>query len=89
MADRVAMIRERLEHALSPVLIDIIDESHRHAGHTGAASGGGHFNVTVVSDKFTGQSTIQRHRMIYLAVDDLMRTEIHALSIKALAPEET
>jgi len=88
MADRIIMIRERLEKALSPQQIDIIDESQQHAGHAGAASGGGHFSVTIVSEKFNGLSTIERHRQIYLAVDDLMRTEIHALSIKALTPEE-
>lgn len=82
------MIKERLEKAFLPSKLDIIDESHRHAGHAGAASGGGHFNVTIVSDKFRGKTIIERHRAVYLAVDDLMRTEIHALSIKALAPEE-
>ena len=82
------MIRERLEKALSPSQIDIVDESHLHAGHAGAASGGGHFSVTIVSDKFNEQSTIERHRMVYIAVDDLMRTEIHALSIKAFSPDE-
>jgi Stress-induced morphogen (activity unknown) len=86
--DRVTMIKERLEKALSTTRIAVIDESHLHTGHAGAKSGGGHFSVTIVSDKFTGQSMIQRHRMVYLAVDDLMRTEIHALSIKALTPEE-
>jgi len=87
-SDRVIMIRERLEKALSPSQIDIVDESHLHAGHAGAASGGGHFSVTIVSDKFNEQSTIERHRMVYIAVDDLMRTEIHALSIKAFSPDE-
>ncbi|MCK5667909.1 MAG: BolA family transcriptional regulator [Gammaproteobacteria bacterium] len=86
--DRIAEIKARLEQALSPTHIDIIDESHLHAGHAGAASGAGHFNVTIISDKFTGQSAIQRHRMVYLAVDDLMRTEIHALSINAIASDE-
>ncbi|MBI4006459.1 MAG: BolA family transcriptional regulator [Gammaproteobacteria bacterium] len=86
--DRVTMIKERLEKALSTTRIAVVDESHLHAGHAGTKSGGGHFSVTIVSDKFTGQSMIQRHRMVYLAVDDLMRTEIHALSIKALTPEE-
>lgn len=88
MPDRIEMIRQRLEDALAPDEIEIIDESHLHAGHAGAASGGGHFNVTIVSDQFKGKSTIERHRMVYLALDDLMRTEIHALSIKALTPED-
>ena len=87
--DRIAEIKARLEQALSPTHIDIIDESHLHAGHAGAASGAGHFNVTIISDKFTGKSAIQRHRMVYLAVNDLMPSEIHALSINAQTPEET
>ena len=86
--DRIAEIKKRLEEALSPSHIDIIDESHLHAGHAGAASGAGHFNVTVVSEKFEGQSAIQRHRMVYLAVNDLMPSEIHALSIKAQVPDD-
>lgn len=88
MADRVAMIKSRLEQALSPTRIDIIDDSRMHAGHTGAAGGGGHFSVLIVSDKFSGKSMIERHRAVYLAVNDMMPAEIHALSIKALTPDE-
>ncbi len=86
--DRIAEIKTRLERALSPSHVEIIDESHLHAGHAGAASGAGHFNVTVISEKFAGQSAIQRHRMVYLAVNDLMPSEIHALSINAQAPKD-
>ena len=86
--DRIAEIKARLEQALSPTQLDIIDESHLHAGHAGAASGAGHFNITIISDKFAGQSAIQRHRMVYLAVNDLMPSEIHALSINAHTPED-
>lgn len=86
--DRITEIKTRLERELSPTQLDIVDESHLHAGHAGAASGAGHFNVTIVSDKFTGQSAIQRHRMVYLTLDDLMKSEIHALSINAQAPDE-
>ena len=86
--DRVSLIRSCLETALQPVRLEIIDESHKHLGHAGAASGGGHFNVTIVSRAFVGKSTLERHRMVYLAVADLMRTEIHALGIRALSPEE-
>ena len=86
--DRIAEIKARLERELSPSHIEIIDESHLHAGHAGAASGAGHFSVTVVSDKFAGKSAIQRHRMVYMAVDDLMRTEIHALSIQTQVPDD-
>jgi BolA family transcriptional regulator, general stress-responsive regulator len=88
VADRIAMIKSRLEQALSPSQIDITDDSHMHAGHAGAASGGGHFSVTIVSDKFSGKSMIERHRAVYLALNDMMPAEIHALSIKALTPDE-
>jgi BolA protein len=86
--DRIAEIKIRLERELSPTHIDIIDESHLHAGHAGAASGAGHFNVTVVSERFAGQSPIQRHRLVYSALDDLMKSEIHALSINAQVPND-
>lgn len=86
--DRIAEIRSRLQQALSPEHIEIIDESHLHAGHAGAASGAGHFNVSIVSAQFTNQSLVQRHRMVYMAVSDLMPSEIHALSINAIAPDE-
>ena len=82
------MIRTRLEQTLSPARLDITDDSHLHKGHAGAASGAGHFSVVIVSDKFSGQNPVQRHRMVYLAVNDMMPGEIHALSIQALAPEE-
>lgn len=86
--DRVAAIRERLTQQLSPEQLEIVDESHLHAGHAGAASGAGHFAVTIVSDKFQDKSLLERHRMVYMAVDDLMRSEIHALSIQARTTEE-
>jgi BolA family transcriptional regulator, general stress-responsive regulator len=85
---RVERIRERLIKALAPSKLEITDDSHMHKGHPGAASGAGHFSVTIVSDKFTGQNMIQRHRMVYLAVNDMMPSEIHALSINALSPAE-
>ena len=86
--DRVATIQEKLEQALSPQHIEIVDESHLHDGHAGAASGAGHFNVTVVSERFKDQNLLARHRLVYQAVDELMQSEIHALSIKAMTPEE-
>ena len=86
--DRIAEIRARLERELSPTTIDIIDESHLHAGHAGAASGAGHFNVTVVSERFAEQSPIERHRMVYAALGDLMQTEIHALSIQTQVADD-
>lgn len=86
--DRVAIIRRRLDEALAPESVEIIDESHLHVGHAGAAAGGGHFSVTIVADAFRDTSALERHRMVYRALEDLMSTQIHALSIRALAPEE-
>ena len=86
--DRIETIRQQLSDAFAPTHLDIIDESHKHKGHAGAASGAGHFNVTIVSELFTGQATLARHRLVYQAVDNLMLSEIHALSIKALSPDE-
>jgi BolA family transcriptional regulator, general stress-responsive regulator len=86
--DRVALIKEKLNKALAPTHLDIIDESHKHAGHAGARKGGGHFTVTIVSPQFTGKTLVQRHRMVYAAVEELMNTAIHALSINAQTPEE-
>ena len=88
MTDRVEAIREKLQVALSPDQLDIIDESHLHAGHAGARDGKGHFNVSIISDQFAGKSLINRHKMVYEALADLMETDIHALSIKAKTPEE-
>jgi BolA protein len=88
-ATRTEMIRERLTRELQPEKLDIIDESAKHAGHAGAASGGGHFIIHIVSTAFNGKNLIQRHRLVYDAVNDMMHTEIHALSIQAASPEES
>jgi BolA protein len=80
-------IRDRLA-VLDPETIELIDESALHAGHAGAQSGGGHFRLTIVSARFRGQDTRARHRLVYDALGPLMRREIHALSIRAVAPEE-
>ncbi len=85
---RVGMIRERLTQALRPERLEIVDETARHAGHEGARSGGGHYIVTIVSPLFEGKRLIERHRMVYDALGEAMQKEIHALSIKALAPGE-
>jgi BolA protein len=85
---RIQRIRDALEKALAPVRLEIEDQSARHAGHAGAADGRGHFAVEVVSSRFTGLSTTARHRLVYDAVADLMRTDIHALSIRARTPDE-
>jgi BolA family transcriptional regulator, general stress-responsive regulator len=83
---RVALIRTRLESAFAPDSLDIIDDSHRHAGHAGAKDGRGHFQVRIVSNQFTGTKTLERHRMVYSALGTLMQTDIHALSVTALDP---
>jgi BolA protein len=81
-----AELRARLA-ALEPATIEIVDESHRHAGHAGARDGG-HYRLTIVSARFAGRSTMERHRMVYDAAGDLMKRGIHALSIVARAPDE-
>ena len=80
-------IRERLA-VLEPVTLELHDESAEHAGHAGAASGGGHWQLTIVSDAFRGMSPVARHRMVYEALGDLMKRDIHALKIEAFAPEQ-
>ena len=80
-------IRERLA-ALAPTSLELIDDSHLHAGHAGARSGGGHFRLTIVSECFRGKNTVARHRIVYDALGELMRKEIHALAIQARSPEE-
>lgn len=85
---RLERLNERLQ-TLDPVRLEVIDDSHRHAGHAGAADGRGHFTVIVVSHRFAGLTRLRRHRLVYDVVGDLMATDIHALSIHALAPGET
>ena len=80
-------MREKLA-ALDPQRLEILDDSAKHAGHAGAKEGG-HYRLTIVSPRFSGCGTMQRHRLIYEALGPMMRGEIHALSIKALAPEDT
>ncbi len=86
-AKRVAMIEKRLTEVFSPQSLNIVDESHKHAGHA-SAGGAGHFAVEIIADAFAGKTLIQRHRLVYDALDDAMNTEIHALSIKASTPAE-
>lgn len=80
-------IRKKLEEALKPELIEIIDHSAAHAGHAGN-KGGGHYNVTIVSQQFEAKSLVQRHQLVYQALGDMMKEEIHALGINALTPNE-
>lgn len=87
MSDRVARIEAQLRAALAPDVLEIVDESAAHAGHAGAREGG-HFTIRIVSPAFAGKTLIQRHRLVHAAVADLMRRDIHALSIKAQTPDE-
>lgn len=88
MSARVDTIRARLTASFSPEHLEIVDESHKHAGHAGARDGRGHFAITIVSSAFTGMPPIKRHRAIYQALGELMQTDIHALSIQAGSPDE-
>ncbi len=81
------LIRTRLA-ALEPETFTLEDESAQHRGHAGAAGGGGHFRLTIVSPKFRNLSTLARHRLVYETMGELMQREIHALSISALTSEE-
>lgn len=85
--DLPAAIREKLA-ALEPQSVELLDESGLHAGHAGARAGGSHFRLAIVSPLFRGKDVKARHRMIYAALGPLMQREIHALAIRALAPDE-
>jgi BolA protein len=85
---RVERIRQALQGALAPTLLEVGDDSHLHAGHAGAASGGGHYSVKIVAERFEGQRLVMRHRLVYDAVQAMMHTDIHALAITAIAPSE-
>jgi BolA protein len=83
------IIKTKLTDALSPSRLELVDESHLHAGHAGARpEGESHFRLLVVSDQFENRGRLERQRMVYQILGDLMVTDIHALSIKALTPDE-
>ena len=86
--DRVATIERLLIETLEPSELLVKDQSHLHAGHAGAKEGKGHFDVTIVSDKFEGQSRIARHRMVYDVLGSFIESDIHALQINAISPSE-
>jgi BolA family transcriptional regulator, general stress-responsive regulator len=85
--ERISRIRAAIEHELSPLQLEIKDDSAKHAGHAGAREGG-HFRVRVVAEAFRGKSAIERHRLVFAAVAGLMKSDIHALNIDAKSPEE-
>ena len=84
----LALIRRRLGESLAPVHLQIADQSGRHAGHQGAAGGGGHFAIVIVSASFEGLNRVARHRAVYEALRSEMGSAVHALAIEALAPSE-
>lgn len=81
------LMQEKLA-ALVPESLEILDESGNHVGHEGARGGGGHYQLIIVSRRFSGKPAQLRHRMIYDALGTMMHKEIHALAIKAYAPNE-
>lgn len=83
----VERISDRLA-ALHPEHLEIADDSALHAGHAGARSGGGHYSLHIVSNAFEGRNTVARHRLIYAALGEMMKGEIHALAIRAQTAEE-
>lgn len=85
---RVEKIRAALEATFTPHSLKVEDDSQRHVGHAGAASGHGHYRVEITAAAFAGQPAVARHRMVYAALGALMQTDIHALGVTARAPGE-
>ena len=81
-------IEQRLRERLAPAHLEIHDDSAKHVGHRGATSSGGHYRLVVVSDEFEGRTLIERHRLVNEAVRDLFGSQIHALSMRTLTPEQ-
>ncbi len=82
------LIRRKLAAGLHPVHLEIVDESHLHAGHAGAREGGGHYRVTVVAPEFEGLGPLARHRLVYKLLGSEMKTSIHALALRTITPDE-
>jgi len=83
------IISQKLTAALDPVRLDVIDESHKHAGHAGShPKGETHFYVEIVSDAFRGLSRIDRHKRVYEILQDELSSHVHALRLKTLTPDE-
>jgi BolA protein len=85
---RIALFEHDLKKAFSVEHLQIEDESHLHAGHAGAASGGGHFKLTIIAPEFKGLNLVARHRAVYAALNRHIPVEIHAVTIHAMAPGE-
>lgn len=88
VGDRVGRIRAALQAAFQPQALEVVDDSHKHAGHAGARDGRGHFAVRIVSPAFAGMAPLARHRAVYAALGGMMQADIHALQIVAKTPEE-
>jgi len=87
-SDTPDLIKRKLGAALDATHVEVVDESHRHAGHAGARGGGGHYEVTVVTAAFEGLPPLARHRLVYRALADEMSGAIHALSLRTFTPAE-
>lgn len=87
IVDRRERIETKLRERLQAAHVEVVDESHLHAGHAGAASGGGHFRALIVSERFAGLGRIAAQRLVFEALADEMESEIHALSMRTLTPE--
>jgi BolA protein len=86
---RAELIELRLIETFAPTRILVEDESARHAGHAGAASGGGHYRIELISTAFQGKNRLARHRLVYDCLHDMMQHDIHALAIVTRTPAET
>ena len=86
---RIALFEQDLHQSFAIEHLRIEDESHLHAGHAGASTGGGHFKLTIVAPEFKGLGLVARHRAVYAALNRHIPTEIHALTINAIAPGES
>ncbi|MFM8467609.1 MAG: BolA family protein [Oxalobacteraceae bacterium] len=86
--NRVERIHQLLSLSLSPVSLTIDDESALHAGHAGAASGGGHYRIRMISARFEGLGKLGRHRLVYDCLREMMQKDIHALAMTLLTPAE-
>ena len=87
MAVAAEALVARLREALEATHVEVVDESHLHAGHAGAKDGGGHYRALIVSEKFEGLNRVKAQQLVFGVVDDWMGGEIHALSMKTLTPE--
>jgi BolA protein len=87
-AHRIGRIRSALQRAFAPIQLEIIDESHLHAGHEGAKDGKGHFRVKIISAHFQGRKPLECHRMVFEALETMLDTDIHALSVTAVGPTQ-